>query len=49
MDEYKGIRSLGKTKNVTLNAIKNVWPGDHDGSAPSSRKLMEFAVKRMRT
>ncbi|WP_085656914.1 tyrosine-type recombinase/integrase [Pseudomonas sp. B11(2017)] len=45
--EYEKIRPLGKTKNSTLNAIKETWLGDLDDSALTSQKLVEFAQWRM--
>ncbi|SMQ22099.1 Phage integrase family protein [Pseudomonas helmanticensis] len=47
LDEYEKIRPLGKTKNATLNAIKDTWLGDLDDSALTSQKLVEFAQWRM--
>ena len=47
LDEYEKIRPLGKTKNATLNAIKDTWLGDLDYSALTSQKLVEFAQWRM--
>ena len=47
LDEYEKIRPLGKTKNATLNAIKDTWLGDLEDSALTSQKLVEFAQWRM--
>lgn len=47
LDEYEKIRPLGRTKNSTLNAIKDTWLGDLDDSALTSQKLVEFAQWRM--
>ncbi|MGE8187971.1 site-specific integrase [Pseudomonas sp. NPDC086278] len=47
LDEYEKIRPLGKTKNATLNAIKDTWLGELDDSALTSQKLVEFAQWRM--
>jgi integrase len=47
LDEYEKIRPLGKTKNATLNAIKDTWLGELDDAALSSQKLVEFAQWRM--
>lgn len=47
LDEYEKIRPLGKTKNATLNAIKDTWLGELEDAALSSQKLVEFAQWRM--
>ncbi|MFJ3375498.1 site-specific integrase [Pseudomonas sp. NPDC086112] len=47
LEEYEKIRPLGKTKNATLNAIKDTWLGELDDSALTSQKLVEFAQWRM--
>jgi hypothetical protein len=47
LDEYEKIRPLGKTKNATLNAIKDTWLGDLEDSALTSQQLVEFAQWRM--
>jgi integrase len=47
LDEYEKIRPLGKTKNATLNAIKDTWLGELNDSALTSQKLVEFAQWRM--
>lgn len=47
LDEYEKIGPLGKTKNATLNAIKDTWLGELDDAALSSQKLVEFAQWRM--
>lgn len=47
LDEYEKIRPLGKTKNATLNAIKETWLGLLDDSSLTSQKIVEFAQWRM--
>lgn len=47
LDEYEKIRTLGKTKRATLNAIAETWLGEIEDSNITSQLLVEYAGRRI--
>ena len=47
LGEYEKIRTLGKTKRATLNAIAETWLGEIEDSNITSQLLVEYAGRRI--
>ena len=47
LGEYENMRTRGKTKRATLNAIAETWLGEIEDSNITSQLLVEYAGRRI--